>query len=282
MKNHKLQWHPGFQAAIQIELLEDQEYLQFEKEYNLTEKPLMVDTLIIKLEEGHQVKKSIGRAFKQYNIVEYKGPADYISINDFFRVMAYACTFQSNTEKILERPPKEITITFAANRYPRKLMWFLQKEYGAQVVKIEKGIYYIYGLMFAVQLVLLPKLPKEEYIWLSRLRSNLNADDVERLSAAYVGKSKNPLYAATMDLIIKANKERYKEARNMCEAILEVFADEYEQKRNELIEQMTQQGIVALVETCLELGMSKEQALTKAAEKFGASLSDVLRYVGDI
>ena len=61
MKNQKLQWHPGFQAAIQIELLEDQQYLQFEKEYNLTEKPLMVDTLIIKLEKGHQIRKSIGR-----------------------------------------------------------------------------------------------------------------------------------------------------------------------------------------------------------------------------
>lgn len=66
MKNQALQWHPGFQAAVQIELMEDREYLQFEKEYNLTEKPLMVDTLIIKMEKGHRVRKSIGRMFRQY------------------------------------------------------------------------------------------------------------------------------------------------------------------------------------------------------------------------
>lgn len=56
MNNQVLQWHPGFQAAVQIELQEDREYLQFEKEYNLTEKPLRIDTLIIKVKEGHRIK----------------------------------------------------------------------------------------------------------------------------------------------------------------------------------------------------------------------------------
>jgi len=197
----------------------------------------MVDTLIIKLEKGHQIQKSIGRIFRQYNLVEYKGPTDYVSINDFYKVMAYACTFQSNTEQVLARPPEEITITFAANRYPRKLIWFLQQKYQAQVIKTAPGIYYVYGLMFMVQVVLLPKLTKKEYIWLSRLRPNLKTDDVECLSEAYIGKNRNPLYAAAMDLIIKANREVYEEARTMCEAILELFAEEYEQKSKALIAQ---------------------------------------------
>lgn len=137
MSGQKLQWHPGFQAAMQIELQEDKDYLQFEKEYNLTEKPLQMDALIIKLEKGHQVKKSIGKIFRQYNVVEYKSPTDYISINDFFRVMGYACIFQSNTEKVLERPPGEITVTFVANRYPRELMRFLQESDHVRVGKTE-------------------------------------------------------------------------------------------------------------------------------------------------
>lgn len=52
MEEKALQWHAAFQAALQIELLEDWEYLQFQKEYNLTQKPLQIDTLIIKLEQG--------------------------------------------------------------------------------------------------------------------------------------------------------------------------------------------------------------------------------------
>lgn len=52
-----LQWHSAFHAAIQIELMEDLEFLQFFKEYNLTQKPLQIDTLIIK-QRKHMVKPS--------------------------------------------------------------------------------------------------------------------------------------------------------------------------------------------------------------------------------
>ena len=39
MKPTIIQWHPGFQAILQIELEEELDVLQFQKEYNLTEKP---------------------------------------------------------------------------------------------------------------------------------------------------------------------------------------------------------------------------------------------------
>ncbi|WP_329602511.1 hypothetical protein [Enterocloster hominis (ex Hitch et al. 2024)] len=48
MVNKPLQWHCAFQAILQIELEEDQDCLQFLKEYNLTEKPLRIDTLVVK------------------------------------------------------------------------------------------------------------------------------------------------------------------------------------------------------------------------------------------
>ena len=210
MREKILQWHPGFQAVLQIELQEDKDYLQFEKEYNLTEKPLQVDTLIIKLAKGHQVKKSIGRIFHRYNVVEYKSPSDYVSINDFYRVVGYACTFQSNTAKVLERPPEEITVTLVANKYPRKLVKHLKEQYQIRIEKQEPGIYYLYGLMFPTQFLLIPELTKEDYVWLSRLREDLGADDVDCLSNAYIGKNKYPLYEAAMDLIVKANREIYK------------------------------------------------------------------------
>lgn len=40
MEKRILQWHPAFQAILQIEFGEEAQYLQFLKEYNLTEKPL--------------------------------------------------------------------------------------------------------------------------------------------------------------------------------------------------------------------------------------------------
>ena len=87
MGKKALQWHPAFQAALQVELAGDRPFLCFHEEYNLSRKPLQMDTLIIKLEPGHIVSKSIGRIFRTYNIVEYKSPEDYISVNDFYKVL---------------------------------------------------------------------------------------------------------------------------------------------------------------------------------------------------
>ena len=47
-----LQWHPAFQAVLQIEFSGEAQYLQFFKEYNLTDSPLRIDTLVIKKDQG--------------------------------------------------------------------------------------------------------------------------------------------------------------------------------------------------------------------------------------
>ena len=52
-----LQWHPAFQAVLQIEFSGEAQYLQFFKEYNLTDSPLRIDTLVIKKDQGVQIRK---------------------------------------------------------------------------------------------------------------------------------------------------------------------------------------------------------------------------------
>ena len=80
------QWHPAFFADIQIELESERENLIFENEHQLgdetngdrcacDQKRRPISPLI----------KNIGRIFRKYNIIEYKSPTDYISINDFIR-----------------------------------------------------------------------------------------------------------------------------------------------------------------------------------------------------
>ena len=50
MKDIKVQWHPGFVAAMNLELAQNRDALVFEKEYNLNAKPLEIDLLVIKKE----------------------------------------------------------------------------------------------------------------------------------------------------------------------------------------------------------------------------------------
>lgn len=45
MTEGKIQWHPAFYAALQIELEKEQEMLQFEEEYLLGKKPMQIDVV---------------------------------------------------------------------------------------------------------------------------------------------------------------------------------------------------------------------------------------------
>lgn len=81
-----------------------------------------MDVLLIKKTKNVQIEKSIGQIFRAHNIIEYKSPEDYLSINDFYKVYAYACLYQSDTDKVNEIDPSMITITFVYSHYPRELL----------------------------------------------------------------------------------------------------------------------------------------------------------------
>lgn len=82
-----LQWHPAFYAGIQIELEGESGNLLFENEHQLGTRPKEIDVLIIKKKKNVPVRKNIGRIFRKHNIIEYKGPQDYISIDDYYKVL---------------------------------------------------------------------------------------------------------------------------------------------------------------------------------------------------
>ena len=44
----KIQWHPGFYGAAEIELIANKRDLEFLREYNLSKEPIRMDLLIIK------------------------------------------------------------------------------------------------------------------------------------------------------------------------------------------------------------------------------------------
>lgn len=48
MNDTKVQWHPGFVAAMNLELAHNRVDLIFEKEYNSNVKPLKIDLLVVK------------------------------------------------------------------------------------------------------------------------------------------------------------------------------------------------------------------------------------------
>src|SRR5699024_2581707 len=110
---------------------EEKEKFHFFQEYNLSQKPLQIDTLVVREkitqadtavssesaeEQEKNVGKNLGRLFRKYNIIEYKSPDDYLSINDFYKVMGYVCLYQSETEHVLAIRPEELTVTLVCSR----------------------------------------------------------------------------------------------------------------------------------------------------------------------
>ena len=232
MKRSLLQWHPAFQAVLQIELSGEAEFLQFFKEYNLTDGPLRADTLIIKKEPDKSIQKNIGRIFRKFNIVEYKNPWESLNVRTYYQAVSYASVLQSHTDRENAVRPDEITLTLVGNHYPRKLFRFLKEFYGARIEKAFPGIYYVDRAVFPTQVIIQKELLGDENIWLSRLRQDLEMEaDVPALARAYRGKEENPLYSEAMDLIVNANWELYKEGEKMCNALNELFADKMERER---------------------------------------------------
>lgn len=247
MDKKRLQWHPGFFAVLQI------------------------DVLVVRKETGRVIQKNIGRIFRQYNVVEYKGIKDYISINDFYKSIGYACLLQSNTERVQEILPSQVTVTLAGEHYPRSLHVFLEKAYGVHMEEEAPGIYYIKGLLFPLQILVIRELSKEDNIWLSRLRSGLKPDeDIEVLMKEYKGKEQNPLYKTAMDLILRANWETCQEVEKMCDALRELFADELEERETigleKGLEKGLEQGKMAKLITQVMRKREKGQSASRIAE----------------
>ena len=65
-KDDKIQWHPAFYGAAELEFRENKKDLRFEREYNLSKEPIRIDLLIIKeLNRGMKIKNEIGHIMRQ-------------------------------------------------------------------------------------------------------------------------------------------------------------------------------------------------------------------------
>ena len=233
-KNTLLQWHPAFYAGMQIELAEEAHKLQFENEHQLSKKPLGIDVLIIKKKNKDKIEKNIGRIFRKHNIIEYKSPEDYLSIDDFYKVFGYACLYKSDTDNVNSIRAEEITVSYVCESSPRKVLKHLEETLKYEIVKVDKGIYYILGAIFPIQLILTSELSEKSNFWLRNLTNNLKEEnDVVELATEYEKNRNNVLYKAMMDVIVRANKELFEEVKekDMCEAIRELFHDEIQAAR---------------------------------------------------
>ena len=207
-------WHSGFFVALQMELIDYIDILQFIDEHELSKEALKIDVLIILKKKDVKIEKNIGRIFREHNIVEFKSETDYVSINDYYKIHAYACFYKSFNSIGLDK----VSITFVEYKVPKKLFKHLKEERGFTITQPFDNIYYIKGDLFPVQIVVInTSLPESEHIFIRNLRSNLSPSDMYDVLRASekVGYSDRRL--KYIDVLMQANS-------NIMEEVISVLA----------------------------------------------------------
>ena len=221
-----LQWHPAFFASMKVFFAGEK--VELESEHNISTKPMQIDVLA-KKEDSVVLGQNIGRIFRRYNVMEYKSPEDYLSIDDYYKVYGYACFYKSESTKQDEISILDITITFVCHGYPRELIRHLNEVRGFTLEEQDPGIYYIKGEGMPVQLVVTSRLSEEKNFWLKYLTNRLkDKETANRIAAEYQKHQNDELYKSMMNVIVNANKELFEEVRAMCEALRELWKDDIE------------------------------------------------------
>lgn len=205
-----LQWHPAFFAGIQVDLDAENSELSYVNEHQLGTKPKQIDVIVLKKNDNYQIRKNIGRIFRKFNIIEYKSPTDYLSIDDFYNGYAYAYLYKIDTATVDERKIRDITLTFATTQYPQKLIKHLEWVQCYKIRNVSPGIYYICGDIIPIQIVVLSQLPLEENLWLRVLSNKLDDPEIiDRMLQEYEQHRDNPLYSSIVEIVVQANQLSY-------------------------------------------------------------------------
>ena len=236
MRKHNINWHSAFISGMQIELEPWQDILTFESEYLLNRGIRRADLLIIKAPENPPPDTPIARHFRQYNVIDYKGPGESMNTLNFFKALSYACSLPDLLHET--SAAEELTLTLVTHHFPRRFAAFLRKKFSQKtpdvLEKIANGIYDIHIDMIPVRLVVLPELSPEEYLWLRCLTNHLTPDTpLEALAHAYQPHQDTPTYQNFLNAVIRANQISKGDELLMCEALYELFADELKKNREE-------------------------------------------------
>ena len=219
MEQENIQWHPAFIEAIQMELEAYGDSLEFIPEFQLTTGPLRIDCVVVKKARDVVIKKNIAAMFREVNLLEYKSPDDYISVEDFYKVYGYACLYAS-LEKV---PVTSLTISFVESRYPRSLLTYLKEKRGYKVEKTSPGIYTVRGDVIPIQVIDCRRLSAGENSWLKDLCNSLGPMDWQRIFGALQQRQgKAARVKAWLDATTKANNDSLQEAIKMSSSSLTV------------------------------------------------------------
>ena len=269
----KIQWHQGFFGGIQLDLRAYKESLTFEKEYELSQKALKMDMLILKKSDGVEIGTGYGRIFRRHNVIEYKSPEDELNIDTFYKSLGYAFLYKGLGERVNEVPAEQLTVSVFRHSKPRELFRALS-DGGRGLENPYPGVYYVSGFGLPTQIVVTREISADEGSVLRLLTHGADIDAtrrfLQRLDAlSNPGDRENA--RSVLEVVSEANLELLVQLRResgmMDEVLRIVYGDEYDialqRAQSDGIAQGMERGIAQGMERGIAQGMERGRKETR-------------------
>ena len=232
----QIDWHSGFDGGFHLSLREYKDALSFESRHQVTREPTEIDELVIKKKPGVVVDNSIGRAFRQFNVIEYKSPDAMLNIDVVWKAIGYAGLYKGYGETVNAVPYEELTVTILRSRKPVKLFQYLMAKDGYSIVETDPGVYRIDGMIdMAVQIVVIKELKDSVFLPLRIMVRDADEEEIKaflREALTYEIPEDQNNAKAVLNISSEANEEAFKRIRrddDMGEAMRRVMKDDLEQ-----------------------------------------------------
>ena len=277
-----IQWHPGFQAGLELRLRAYKDKLAYSHEHPLTKKPIVVDTLVIEKEDNVVINEDIAAIFLRHNIFEYKNPNDALSIDEYYDLIAYMARYKAGTGKTDEVKADQVTGTVMRQRFPVELFKEIQR-LGGSIERRFPGVYYIHGLVhMPTQVLVQPELDGPENAVLRILTEIANQDDVKTFvdeSLKYTDQDDKDNADAVYQVSVSANQELYDRLRRsdpeVCTALRELMKDEIQAE----VQQGKAEGFLNAI-----IGLVKDGVITSetGAERLHITVEEMNALVAQV
>ena len=214
-KHARINWHEAASCALQIELQDYADFLEYMEEYVLGKNNYRIDLLIIKKLTDKIIPKNIARIFRTLNLIEIKGVGSTVNTDSYYKTIGYAGLLIDQIGKRNQHSSLDVSLTLLSCRYPRKLMKHLRDERKLTVEKISPGVYHVNKETFNIQIIVTKELSPEENLYLRCLTDKLHGEGLaEQLVNDYKKHRTQEVYSRYMHQVAAANRKS-KEEKHM-------------------------------------------------------------------
>jgi hypothetical protein len=211
VKENHIDWHKAFAAALKAAFKPYRDVLEFQEEVQLNTQPLRIDVVIIKKKPEAVINSRLAAVFKTANILEYKSPGDYLSVDSFNRTLAY-CFLYASVERM---SIGELSLSIIVGRNPVKTLKYIKETCKWTVEERRPGMHIVEGAPFQIQVIESGKVEEREGLWLKELHGKHGGESLGKVLEESLEHLNEEYMKVYLYILLEANPQGAEEVKKM-------------------------------------------------------------------